>query len=706
MNVYVSNILFAALSFPLIAFFITLPYMIYQYRRFGSIPWLRTLVVYSFAFYLLCAYFLVLLPLPEDRSAVVPYAQTPQLVPFNFVHGFLAETTFSPSDPSTWLAALRDPYVYEAFFNVLLLVPLGMYLRYYFRRTWWQTLAIGFLVTLSFETTQLTGLWGLYEHPYRLFDVDDLMLNTLGAMIGFWTVGPAMRVLPDIRLVNEEAREAGMRASVTKRALSFFIDLAIALAAAGAATAAAEALGARAAVEAAGASWGTAVQVADAVSFAAFFALVPALTRGQTLAQKLLRLRIVRTDATPAHWYQYLARYGLLALFGWAPFALLFGVLDLDAAQVGEMNALAAFAAEHRAAVVGAWTAFMTAWAVSLAVRAVQAGARKRSFVMLNGVLSGTRVMTEAGVELARERRGVLDVDEVAALERAVAEDGTPLAELMDRAGRAVADEVRAWVPDPAPVVVLSGSGNNGGDGWVAARVLAEARLPRDAGRPRPGRAPACRTGALHGVGNVRPSRRGRPSAVRAHRTRRRRAGRCRRRSRGRGGRAAGHRFLRRRGTRAVRRLDTGRQPPALRGEARQGPRAASQAHARARRARTAAALAACEGQGRPVRRGGRRPQRPLGANRSRGAADVRRRCYRDDARLQAGPRRFRGRPMGRRREAGEARRGRVEVLGSRRAGVKKPPLGWGDPREAMQCAQRRRGKVRMLTARRRFERE
>ncbi|MDU1881643.1 MAG: carbohydrate kinase, partial [Eggerthella sp.] len=104
MNVYVSNILFAALSFPLIAFFITLPYMIYQYRRFGSIPWLRTLVVYSFAFYLLCAYFLVLLPLPEDRSAVVPYAQTPQLVPFNFVHGFLAETTFSPSDPSTWLA--------------------------------------------------------------------------------------------------------------------------------------------------------------------------------------------------------------------------------------------------------------------------------------------------------------------------------------------------------------------------------------------------------------------------------------------------------------------------------------------------------------------------------------------------------------------------------------------------------------------------
>ena len=478
MNVYVSNIFTAALSFPLIAFFITLPYMVYQYRKFGSIPWLRTLVVYSFVFYLLCAYFLVLLPLPEDRTAVVPYAQTPQLVPFNFVREFLAETSFSATDPSTWLATLRDPYVYEAFFNVLLLVPLGMYLRYYFRRTWWQTLLIGFLVTLSFETTQLTGLWGIYEHPYRLFDVDDLIMNTLGAMVGFWMVGPAMRVLPDIRLVNEEAREAGMRASVTKRALSFFIDVAIAQAAAGAVTAAVEMLGARTALEATGASWGTAVQTVEIASLVVFFALVPALTRGQTLAQKLLRLRIVRSDATPARWYQYFARYGLLFLFVWAPFALLTGVVGLDAAQAGEMNALTAFAAQHQAAMIWAWLALMAAWAVSLAVRAARAAVKKRPFIMLNGVLSGTRVMTQAGVELARERRVVLDVDEVVALERAVAEDGTPLIELMDRAGRAVADEVRAWVPDPAPVVVLAGSGNNGGDGWVVARVLAEAGYP------------------------------------------------------------------------------------------------------------------------------------------------------------------------------------------------------------------------------------
>ncbi|MGE3960915.1 MAG: NAD(P)H-hydrate dehydratase [Dehalococcoidia bacterium] len=69
----------------------------------------------------------------------------------------------------------------------------------------------------------------------------------------------------------------------------------------------------------------------------------------------------------------------------------------------------------------------------------------------------------------------LVTTEQMRALERAAAEAGTTERELMARAGLAVAQE--AWLAvgmnEGAPVLVICGPGNNGGDGLVAARELA-----------------------------------------------------------------------------------------------------------------------------------------------------------------------------------------------------------------------------------------
>ncbi len=78
-------------------------------------------------------------------------------------------------------------------------------------------------------------------------------------------------------------------------------------------------------------------------------------------------------------------------------------------------------------------------------------------------------------MQLTTRLEPVLDVSEVVALEQRLDASGTSLAELMDRAGGALAARIEQQLPAPAQVLVLAGSGNNGGDGWVAARLLADA---------------------------------------------------------------------------------------------------------------------------------------------------------------------------------------------------------------------------------------
>lgn len=69
----------------------------------------------------------------------------------------------------------------------------------------------------------------------------------------------------------------------------------------------------------------------------------------------------------------------------------------------------------------------------------------------------------------------VLGVRAISRLDAAAIAEGVPGIALMEAAGAAVARHAENLVPEDGAILVLCGPGNNGGDGFVAARVLASA---------------------------------------------------------------------------------------------------------------------------------------------------------------------------------------------------------------------------------------
>lgn len=224
MSAYIEPIEVAVFMFPFLALLLSLPIFVKQYRQYGRFILSRGIIIYTFIFYLLCVYFLIILPLPTRESVAQMTGPKYHLVLGTSLNDFLSETVFRWNDPSTFIPAMKQSVFLEPAFNLLLFFPLGIYLRYYFKFDWKKTLISAFLGSLFLELTQLTGLYFIYPRPYRLFDVNDLFHNTLGGMIGYWSAPLLTLFLPTREELDELSYEKGSEVTLVRRLVAFLID--------------------------------------------------------------------------------------------------------------------------------------------------------------------------------------------------------------------------------------------------------------------------------------------------------------------------------------------------------------------------------------------------------------------------------------------------------------------------------------------------
>lgn len=222
MSQYLEALRQAMVIYPMIVVLFTVPYIAWSYHKYGSVLSLRVLIVYSFLLYLLCVYCLVILPLPTPEKAATLHGHKAQLIPFSFLADIVKQAEIQPGQPASWLHIFTGSAFWTTIFNLFMTMPFGVYLRYYFCYHWRKTLQLSFLLSLFFELTQLSGLYFVYPGSYRLFDVDDLIVNTAGSMIGFALAGPVSRLLPTRQELDTVSFQRGASISFTRRVLLFW----------------------------------------------------------------------------------------------------------------------------------------------------------------------------------------------------------------------------------------------------------------------------------------------------------------------------------------------------------------------------------------------------------------------------------------------------------------------------------------------------
>lgn len=140
----------------------------------------RQLLSLAFVVYLLAVVKITLFPIPFHTLGNPPQNN---LIPFHTIRAVLSQRSLSYD-------------LYNLGGNVLLFVPLGFLLPLLFpnQNRLWRVVSIGFCATFVIESGKFI-ISSILGFTYRDFDVDDIILNTFGAFIGYLVLRLTLKVM-------------------------------------------------------------------------------------------------------------------------------------------------------------------------------------------------------------------------------------------------------------------------------------------------------------------------------------------------------------------------------------------------------------------------------------------------------------------------------------------------------------------------------
>ena len=143
------------------------------------------LLTASFALFLASILSLTLTPIGSSNSVTNPELYYPR-----FYVGWSWQQAWDLT-AGMGLRRFATTVYAQFFFNVAMFIPLGFFTAGCLRWGLRATALSGFALSSFIELSQLTGNWGLAGFTYRTFDVDDIVNNTTGAVLGavcIWVV--------------------------------------------------------------------------------------------------------------------------------------------------------------------------------------------------------------------------------------------------------------------------------------------------------------------------------------------------------------------------------------------------------------------------------------------------------------------------------------------------------------------------------------